>query len=301
MANPWTLERARIPNVPLKTLQRLSKTLIRDKPVPATPYIDESCERLEAQVAETDIALAKRFRETNPTFVASEVEFDRAADAAWIWLRRLLEGWRDVYGHPGFDALPFDLQQQLDLPKLRARADQARILHDRLFGVTGTNWTTTSFIEQSETMATILRVIKADDLGDELTEVVGDELPELLETLQVHYEDMVSARMRRDRGPADNLRVLRERLRFRLDHYKNAVESLRDPDQPSTQDIVAQALRALTMLNQRLLSGASAAEIEEFADAELVDLEFEQDQDQAQDQLTTEQPAEAPATELSIS
>jgi hypothetical protein len=167
---------------------------------------------------------------------------------------------------------------QAGLPALRTKAELARRLHERLFGAVGTNWISASFIEQSETMGTILRVIEQDQLQADLTAVVGDELPKLLGIMQIQYEDMVSARMSRERGPSENLRVLRERLRFRLNHYKTAVEMLRDPDDPKSYDIVSHALRSLVLLNERVSSGASTQEIEEFADAELVDLDPAQEQ-----------------------
>jgi hypothetical protein len=269
----YSVDRTRVPNASLKILQRLGKTLIRDKPEVLTPSIAMSLNRLIAQVEEVDAALIDRFRAVNPQLIASEMEFDRSTDMAWVWLRRLLEGWRDLGSHPGLAALAPELQGQANLAGLRKRAETARSLHERLFGAEGTAWVMSSFIEQSQTMATILGVIKADGLRGDLDAVIGPELPLLLETLQIQYETMVSTRMSREAGPAENLRTLRAKLRWWIDHYKNAVESLRDPDDPKSFEMVDRALRSLILLSQRTTSGATSQEIDELLDEELVELE----------------------------
>jgi hypothetical protein len=270
----YSVDRTRVPNVSLKILQRLGKTLIRDKPEVLYPSIAMSLERLNIQVQEVDVALIERFRSVNPQVIASEMEFDRSTDMAWVWLRRLLEGWRDLGSHPGLAALPPELQAIANLPGLRKRAEAARILHDRLFGAEGTGWVMSSFIEQSQTMATILGVIEADDLRSDLDAVVGPELPLLIEAMQIHYEAMVSTRMSREAGPAENLHTMRAKLRWWIDHYKSAVESLRDPEDPKTFELVDRALRSLILLSQRTANGATSQEIDELLDEELVELEL---------------------------
>ena len=274
MSRPLSLDRIRTPNVALTVFQRLAKTLIRDKPKISNEGIDLSLAKLEAQVQITDVALVERFREVNPQLIAGEIEFDRGGDINWIWLRKLLEGWRDAWAHPGLDVLPPALQAKVNLPAMRARAEQARKLHDRLFGAGGTNWVMSSFIEQSQTMATILNVIQADGLREELAAVVGPEQVLLLETIQIHYEDMVSARMSRENRPTDNFNDLRASLRWRIDHYKGAVEVLRDPDEPASFLVVERALRSLILLSQRIASGATTQEIDELVDGELVELDL---------------------------
>lgn len=277
----YSVDRTRVPNASLKILQRLGKTLIRDKLEVMNPTIAASLARLIAQVDEVDAALIDRFRAVNPQLIASEMDFDRATDMAWVWLRRLLEGWRDLGSHPGLAALPPALQAQANLESLRKRAETARSLHERLFGAEGTAWVMSSFVEQSQTMATILGVIKADDLRGELEATIGPELPLLLETLQIQYESMVSARMSREAGPAENLQTLRAKLRWWIDHYRNAVESLRDPDDPKSFEMVDRALRSLILLSQRAANGVTAQEIGELPDDDLVELEFPPDPPEA--------------------
>ncbi|KIG14770.1 hypothetical protein DB30_06356 [Enhygromyxa salina] len=239
-----------------------------------------------------DAALIGRFREINPQVLASEIEFDRAADVSWVWLRKLLEGWRDVLSHPGLNALPPALQATVDLPALRVRAKQARSLHERLFGADGTAWVMSSFIEQSQTMATILGMIEADGLRKDLEAVVGPALPLLLTTMQVHYEDMVAERMSRENRPGDDFRELRTQLRWRIDHYKGAVESLADPDEPESYDIVNRALRSLVLINQRMSAGGTSEEIDESLDGDFVELDLsDPDEPDEPPQLSEEAPA----------
>jgi hypothetical protein len=270
----YSVDRTRVPNVTLKILQRLGKTLIRDKPEVLNPTIAKSLERLSAQVDEVDAALIERFRSINPQLIASEMEFDRATDMGWVWLRKLLEGWRELGSHPGLSAMSPELQNKANLSGLRKRAETAGSLHERLFGAEGTAWVMSSFIEQSQSMATILGVIAADDLRGDLEAVAGPELPLLLETMQIQYEEMVSTRMSREAGPAENLHKLRSKLRWWIDHYKNAVETLRDPDDPKTFEIVDRALRSLILLSQRTANGATTQEIDELLDEDLVELEL---------------------------
>lgn len=290
MQQSYSIERARVPNAALKILQRLGKTLIRDKPDITNPTIEASHGKLNGQIEIIDAALIGRFREINPELLASEIEFDRSADITWVWLRKLLEGWRDLGTHPGFNALPPELQDTIALPALRVRGEQARKLHERLFGADGTNWVMSSFIEQSQTMATILGMIEADGLRPELEVVVGPELPLLLETLQLHYEDMVATRMSRENRPGDNLRELRAKLRWRIDHYKGTVESLADPDDPKSYEVVERALRSLVLLNQRMSTGGTVAEVDGMLDGDFVALDLP-----SEDNGLFEAPADAPA------
>jgi hypothetical protein len=120
-------------------------------------------------------------------------------------------------------------------------------------------------------MATILGMIEADGLRPELEAVVGPELPRLLETMQVHYENMVATRMSRENRPGDNLRELRAKLRWRIDHYKGAVESLLDPDDPKSYEIVERALRSLVLLNERMSTGGTVEEVDDMDDMDDMD------------------------------
>jgi hypothetical protein len=284
MENGYAIERVRVPNASLKVLHRLGKTLVHDKPDITNPTIDISIDNLSKEITVAGTAMIGRFREFNPLLIAGEVDFDRSVDTVWIWVRRTIEAWRDIASHPGLGVLPPDLQDQVKLPALRAKGELAKKLHNRLFGADGTNWVKSSFIEQSQTMATILGVVEADGLREDLESIIGPDLMLLIETMQIQYEAMVSARMSREGRSSDNFRTLRAKLRWRIDHYKNAVESLRDPDKPQTYEVVERSLRSLILLSQRMTNGGSDQDTDESTDDEEID-EFIEDEEMTEQEL----------------
>lgn len=275
----YALERISIPNPSLKILVRLGKTLVEDKPEQTNEVIELAAARLLACIAEVMTAITARHRETNPEIIATEVELDRSADTLWIWLRKLLEGWATALGHAGLEALSKELAEKVGLPALREKAELSRKLHERLFGAEGTRWTQRPFIEQVESMDALLRLIAEDELGEDLQKIVGPELPVLLAAVQEQYEAMVSERMRRSGSLNDDFRELRAKLRWKIDRYVNAVETLRDDEDPASDEIVDKALASLILLNQRMRAGGGAAEDDELLGEGLVDLEAPQEQD----------------------
>jgi hypothetical protein len=254
--NRYALDRITVPYLSLKILTRLGKTLLEDKPDPPNPVIEDAASKLELCLVEVDKALTARVREINPEIIAGEVEFDRATDTQWIWLRKLLEGFALAFGHPGLAALPEELQTKANLPALRLKAERARKLHDRLFGAEGTNWAQKAYIEQVESMAALLRLIEEDGLGEELESIVGLDLPRLLDVCQVHYEHMVSERMIRSGSLHNDFQELRAKLRWKIDRYRNAVETLLDDEDPDSYELVDHALRSLILINQRMNKGS---------------------------------------------
>jgi hypothetical protein len=259
----YALERTAIPNASLKLLTRLAKTLLKDKSETTNAVIDKAAVRLASCIIEVETAITARIRELNPELVANEGDFDRATDTLWIWLRKLLEGWAAALGHTGLTALSQELQAKADLPALRLRSERARKLHERLFGAEGTSWTQRAYAEQVESMAALLRLIDEDELTAELEFVAGPELPKLLTICQIQYEQMVGDRMSRATSMTDDFRELRAKLRWKIDRYKNAVETLLDDEDPTSDDIVETALRSLILLNQRMAKTSGAATLDE--------------------------------------
>lgn len=275
---PASFERPRIPHTSLKILHRLGKTLLRDKPKHAPLVVERSAEKLAVMLVEVHTAMVSRMREYSPRVVAAENEFDRAVDVNWITLRKLLECYRDAFSHPGLDMLPPGVQAKIDLPKLRHKAALADSLHERLFGADGTQWVSSGWVVQAETMAMILGLIESDNLGPQIASIVGPELLTVLDGVQDHYEDIVSARMSRDSTRGDDFRVLRTKLRWQIEHYRNAVETMREIDEPASFEIVDRALRSLVLLSKRVHGGTTSyaedADDEElFEDENLEELE----------------------------
>ena len=98
-------------------------------------------------------------------------------------------------------------------------------------------------------MAALLRIIEEDELREGIEAVVSEELVDALFVCQAEYEELVDSRMRRELGVNEDFRKLRKRLRWLLARYKSAVEGLYDEDQPETEAIVSDALRALMIVN----------------------------------------------------
>ena len=269
-------ERPKIPNSSLPILLRLAKTLLHGRPTgeQADPIVDKAAARLAAMVADADRALSDRLRESNAGLQAIEVEFDRAVDKSWVWLRVLLEGYRDAFGHAGLDALPEPLAAQADLAELRRLAALAGRLHSILFSAEGTKWVTKGWQVQAEASATLLRLIEEDDLAGELEQIAGPKILGLLRAAQVHYEDIANARLRRSKGRRDDFHELRAKLRWHIDRYRAAVETLYDLEDPRSFAIVDEALRPLDRLVAKLRAGASSAQVEALADEEFVVLEL---------------------------
>jgi hypothetical protein len=233
----------------------MAKTLLRDQPAAENAMIKAASVKLAAHVAQVDKALSARVRAKNPAVVAREIDFDRAVDTSWMFLRRLLELCALAFGHEGLGHLAPERQAQLNLPQLRKLAALAQSLHEQLFAAEGTAFTQASFAIQAESMAAILRIIDEDQLEAGIVEVVGQPLLLALRICQAQYEELVDDRMRRDVGFDDDFRALRARLRWLLDRYKAAIETLYDEDQPKTWVIIEAALRSLILLSAQMARG----------------------------------------------
>ena len=260
--NIYALQLTRIPNVSLKIMLRLGKTLLRDTPAYSNAVIDQTIEALELQVQEAEEALTARLIADNPTLQTSELDFDWAVDGLWVETRRELEG-RLVYNHRGLDALTPERAEKIELSVAREEAARAQMLLDRLFGsATIAELVRAPFAEQVESMAAILRLIEHEQLRESLEKLVGKRLVRSLEVCQEQYEEMVDARMWRQQGASHNLRTVREQLRLHLVAYVNAVQSLYQPAQPETAELVLELLRPLLSLRESLARTTSEAEVE---------------------------------------
>jgi hypothetical protein len=258
------LRYVRLPNISLKQMLRLAKTLLRDKPMQATMAIEAAAGDLEAHVTRVEQALTLRMVATNAEVIASEVDFDRAVDGLWLWLRRQLEAYV-IYEHPGLAALSKAQRLEAGLDTLASDAARARALRDRLFGPQGTNFTTMPYAEQAETMATILRLIEHEGLLAELEALVGPSLPRLLRVCQQQYEHMVSDRLTREQGASEDLRTMRQQLRWLIVQYNTAVYGLAKYEDPSSFDVVERALRAVVRIRpvQTTTAETDEAELDE--------------------------------------
>lgn len=272
--NIKAIARTRIPNATLKLLLRAAKTVVQHELELSSDSVQAAQKALIAYIETIDDAVDARLRSKNPGLVALELDFDRAVDSHWVFLRTLFELCMQAFGHAGLDKLSPERQAEVQLPLLRTLAKKATALHEQLFAAEGTQFVSASFPEQAESMASLLRVIKDDGLDQDI-ELIGGKL--LLRTLRVsqeEYEQMVNERLKRELGVASNLRDMRDELRWRLDRYKVAVELLYDPEAPESLAVVEQALRPLLLLSAHMNRGGSSTELDEELDAALVEAEL---------------------------
>jgi hypothetical protein len=181
----------------------------------------------------------------------------------------LLELCALAFGHEGLDALTPERAAMLDLPQLRKLAALAQSLHAQLFAADGTAFTQAPFAVQAESMAALLRIIDEDKLAGSIVAVAGKSLLMALQICQTQYEELVDDRMRRDVGWDEDFRALRSRLRWLIDRYKAAVETLHDEDQPQTWVTIETALRSLLMLSTHMTRSSHVldATLDEVLDA----------------------------------
>jgi hypothetical protein len=289
--NIYALDLARLPNVSLKILQRLAKTLRRDTPDSSNAVVEAAAADLDEHIATVDAALAERVVAENPQVEVSEIEFDHAVDRLWIALRRILEE-KQTYLLPGLGALPPKRAQECDLPARREEGTKARKLWERLFAAEGTKFTRSGFILQAETMAALLRMLEREQLRAELEAVVGADLVRTIEACQIHYEDVVSDRLSRQSGYAHDFRELRNQLRWGLVAYVQAVHSLYSPKQPKSEALVLDALRAVINLRDQISQAGGEVELDELLE-DLVELELPEAESEAEAKADPEAEAEA--------
>ncbi|PRP95649.1 hypothetical protein ENSA5_37820 [Enhygromyxa salina] len=271
--NIYALELARIPNVSLKILLRLCKTILRGELPQTHSMIEAAAENLQAYVDIVNAALIARIVGSNPALLATEMSFDRAVDALWAQLLRRLDD-ALAYEHSGLDMLTDEQSLAAELAHSRAQAQRARDLLTRVFGSTTlSDLVKVTFVEQAESTATILRMIEQEGLRQDFEDIVGAQLMRTLDNCQLRYETMIDDRLNRQRGMGQDHRELRNQLRWRLIAYVNAVQSLYQPAQPETGEQVVAHLQSILTLRESLSRNTNEAELEaeleDFAELDL--------------------------------
>lgn len=278
------IEDISIPNSSIEVTLRTCQAVVSLAPDVDSEAVAQILAKLGFQVDQSRDVLTRRLRQANPKLLAQLQLFDRALDVLWYAFEYRL-GSYEIYAHEGLDLLPAPLEEQVKLEQLRSRAARAAELHARLFGDGGVEFVRRPYFEQAESMATVLRLIDEDELGEELEELVGPELLRLLRACQIHYEDLLDARFARQRGVSENLRVHGNRLRRLLHRYRNALVGWVDEDDPASVEIAWVALQPLLTL-RAYMSGPKRASNEEI-------LEMLEELDPSEAEVETETETEA--------
>jgi hypothetical protein len=251
----------------------LAKALLDGIPIEAPATVHKRADRLHELVGIAESELTDRLREQATATYGVPVELDGGADGLWTLCYRRLE-LLGTYEHPGFDPLiaQADLPLGVSLGKDRKLAERARLLHARLFGGRGLNFLRGSFRDQSEVAGSILRLIKEDDLVEELAELVGASLVEQLFGLQEQYEAMVVDQLKSTPG-GQNLRELWRKIGRTIGQYNNAVLDMLDEDAPQSLELVLKALRPMITLRELIAASRGKDAEAGDEDGEAADLE----------------------------
>lgn len=243
----------RLPPMTLEHALALGSALLERVPGNAPLHVRRTAERLEGIVAEGREALTIRLREGAPAYTAHEVAVDTAVDALWATLRSRLEGWL-VFEQPAFDASMGPSRRDRaakSLTDARRNAVRARRLLDRIYGPRGLTFIQTSYFEQCEAMAALLRLIDEDGLTEDLLELAGEAWWTALHHMQGRYAAMVQKRMGRPQATSRDLAQLRLRLHRCILRYTAALLTMIDEDEPVSLDVVLDALRPFTLVRKR--------------------------------------------------
>lgn len=247
----------RVPVVNLHSMVVLAKALLDGKPDEAPAAVHKRADKLHEAVGVAENELTARLREQAAAVYGAPVVFDGGADALWTYCFRALEGLQ-AYMHTAFD--PFiakpDTAFGQSLAQGRERAKRAATLHQRMFGGRGLAFLRGSFRDQCEVTGSILRLIKEDDLVDQLSELLGPSLVHQLFGLQEHYEAMVVDQLKTPPPSVQSLGELRRRLMRLIGQYNNAVLDMLDEDVHESLEIVVKSLRPMITLRDQLVAGA---------------------------------------------
>lgn len=240
------------PQLPLQTLVTLSKALSAAMPGDAPPYVQAARNAMDATAQASQDEMVVRLRETNEAALTNDLDLDNALDGLWTLLRDRLRGWLR-YQRPGLDFLIDDDELALDFANVRAKAERAQALSVRVFGEGKLDMLSRRYPEQSQLMATLLQLVEADDLDEDLLELAGEELLPILRRCQRAYAVMVERRSVKRTGSRADLRSLRAKLQRRIVTYNTLVLTLLNEDEPDSRAVVEQAL--LPMITMRTSRG----------------------------------------------
>jgi hypothetical protein len=245
----------RAPRGNVRGIISVSQALVECSPEEATEAVGRSVAKLEQTIEEAEDGLAARRRELAPADFSQELEIDGLADAMWGALRSGLELWR-AYDHPGLTTV-LDAQKKRSASATALRAGQEKATHalqlaSKLFGNEGLEFTQTTYPVQAVSMASILRIIEEDELGEEIDAVVAPEILVALRCCQPVYEAMVSARMSRSDRKTSHLAVLRTKLQRAISQHCTAVLAMLDENKPETLELVLGALRPIDVYRAQL-------------------------------------------------
>jgi hypothetical protein len=212
------------------------------------PEVKLAAQRLLTASEEAQATMIERIRDSG-RFSKEDVKFDGFVDGVWGLFRDRLAGW-GRYLNEGRARLAEDEELDIDLEALEARAERAAVIVELLFA-NGLEFLRRNYNEQSQLMANLLGVVEAEELDEELGELIGEELLPILRACQRRYEAMVNERLARDKNTTiGDLNEHRNIISRYVYLYTNAVIGTLNHAKPNTVESVETAL--LPIINVRL-------------------------------------------------
>ena len=245
-----------LPILTARGLHSLGNALSAAAPKLRPPPVESALESVVEHCDELNEALVGRRREGVAELLTDEADLDGAGDGGWVDFRDRLRA-RTIYARPGFVKLAADPNSKVDYGALVERATRAAALSKRLFDAEGLSFLRTRYSVQVTATANILQIIEEDGLTDEINDVIGDDVLEVLQDLQGRYQTMVNARAARERGNSQDLKQLSVQVRQAIELYAIAVLGMIDRKKPETLGIVEDSLRPILNYRAEVRSGRS--------------------------------------------
>lgn len=251
----------RAPLLTILNLLALGRALLEVVPEEAPEGVQRAARTLEAVLDEGDEAVDTRHQESVPVD-PGDVELDGVADGLWAMLRNGLRA-KATLPTVGLARLAEGKGPRSAIGKqVAAATDQAaraRALSTRIFGADGLAFTQKQFPEQSQIMASMLRVIDKQGLAAEIDALVGPEILALLRACQPLYASMVDARLARDRRKTSDLGRMRAKIMRAITRYTTAVLGMLDEAQPASLPAVIAALRPVEQIRSQTATATATA------------------------------------------
>lgn len=248
----------RAPRGNVHAIVSLCNALVEGAPKGASEAVDRTSAKLALTTAEVEEGLTTRRRELAPADFSQELELDGFADVMWGALRSGLELWK-AFEHPGLtqvvDAQTKKSAAAAALRSGRDKAARARTVAGKLFGSEGLTFTQKSYPEQAVSMASILRLVEQDELGEEIDAVVAPEVQASLHAIQPMYQAMVDGRLNRKERKSGDLAAMRTKLQRAIAQYCTTVLALLDESKPQTLELVVNALAPIDVFRAQNGSG----------------------------------------------
>lgn len=237
-----------LPRLPLVGLLALARELLQRMPKPAREHVLDAAVRVRAELGELESAIVKWRQVASEATLAEEAALDGFVDGLWRSLHMRLESWL-TYER----AEPLSLStarrgptdEKVDYRRHIASAQQAREILDTIFGEDGTNFVHRNYTEQASAMASILKIIDDEELGDTIDTLVGPDLLASLRDCQGRYEVMARTRTTREQSLGLTLRKIGEHLRWELNLFVIHVLSSIDRSEPDSLARVKQCLQPI--------------------------------------------------------